>query len=515
VLAGIVAAAGIAYAVDNTATRKYTASSQLLVTSPEAPYYRISITHVSVPLRTGPGGAATPPEVVTSAPDTDTLVSAANLYPLLVESDPVARQRDAMFGPLAGKVNARAIFAVATETRFEPSDVPVIEVFGESSTPGKAMSLAQKTSEAFMAWMGQQQQQAGVKRSERIAVAEIKQPRPDEVVATGGVSTSLLLLIGFAVALGVSVLAVVLDRTSPHGELEASERGRPEDGSGRPGPPRAVEAEEHAEDVSEPAADQRVGVAETPEPARQAASRPSPVGSEPPKTDPSALPAALIGRTRARDDAPAVVLDESSGVGESSADPPVVAPPVVADDRKQGTHAVETTSDPMPSSPSQAAEASEAGAKADLRAMVTDATRAHEDGRSIAVDESAPAGGSASEPPVEAEPDRTQRAHAAASPRPRTRKATAPRKPKAQATTTRLPGAKVDNGGGNTYQEREAEVAEVEASEHGVRAVPAPLGVDSSGDDDRPKLIADAASEAVSQQAPEPSPTDGSRPTTD
>ena len=73
--------------------------------------------------------------LVNAAPDTNTLINAANLYPLLIESDQVAEVRREPVGPIPGFVTAQAVFAINTPGRFEPSRVPVIQILANADTP--------------------------------------------------------------------------------------------------------------------------------------------------------------------------------------------------------------------------------------------------------------------------------------------------------------------------------------------------------------------------------------------
>ena len=151
--------------------------------------------------------------LVTDTPDTATLIQAANLYPLLIESDQVELMRERMFGPLAGDVSARAIYAVATPGRFELSDVPVVEVSAESQTGGEAMALAEASSKAFIRWISQQQETAGVEESERIVVEQLQTPQ--QALASGETPITLIALVGLAVMGAFVALAVALDRIFP------------------------------------------------------------------------------------------------------------------------------------------------------------------------------------------------------------------------------------------------------------------------------------------------------------
>ena len=70
----------------------YTAGSRVAVTSGERPYFRVTVDKLVEAPASGEGDE--PGEIlVNAAPDTNTLINAANLYPLLIESDQVAEVR--------------------------------------------------------------------------------------------------------------------------------------------------------------------------------------------------------------------------------------------------------------------------------------------------------------------------------------------------------------------------------------------------------------------------------------
>jgi hypothetical protein len=209
-LAGL---AGIAVVVNERDQRTYVASTRLLVTSSEAPYFRIGgRDFIQAPEEEGEETSA-PPVLVTDTPDTATLIQAANLYPLLIESDQVELMRERMFGPLSGHVSARAIYAVATPGRFELSDVPVVEVTAESRTAGEAVALAEASSKAFIRWISQQQETAGVEDNERIVVEQLQTPQ--QALASGGAPVTLVALVALAVVGAFVALAIALDRIFP------------------------------------------------------------------------------------------------------------------------------------------------------------------------------------------------------------------------------------------------------------------------------------------------------------
>ena len=214
-LAGL---AGVAVVINERDQRTYVASTRLLVTSSEAPYYRIGTTDfVEAPQSEATEGDDAPtrsaPVLVTDTPDTATLIQAANLYPLLIESDQVELMRERMFGTLTGDVSARAIYAVATPGRFELSDVPVIELTAESHTGGEAIALAEAASKAFIRWVSQQQEAAGVEEAERIVVEQLRTPH--QAIVSGATPITLVALVGLAVVGAFIALAVALDRIFP------------------------------------------------------------------------------------------------------------------------------------------------------------------------------------------------------------------------------------------------------------------------------------------------------------
>lgn len=185
---------------------QYTATAEIFLTSSEGPYYRTGVT--TEQLRELPNGDDQR-VVDTNPPDTDTLVQAANLYPLLIESDAVAIEREQQFGRTAGTVEARAIFSVETASRYRETTVPVIEVTGTSGTPENAVKLANDTVQAFGGWITGQQNDAGVRESQRILIEPLAAA---QVTSTsGGPSYAIPILLAAAVFLAFCGLAVMLD----------------------------------------------------------------------------------------------------------------------------------------------------------------------------------------------------------------------------------------------------------------------------------------------------------------
>ena len=85
------------------APAKHTATARLMVNSPAAPYLRTQQPLLKAQAtRVGAVGKAQLQSITQQAPDTQTLVNAANLYPLLIESDRIAQLREAETGPIQG-----------------------------------------------------------------------------------------------------------------------------------------------------------------------------------------------------------------------------------------------------------------------------------------------------------------------------------------------------------------------------------------------------------------------------
>jgi hypothetical protein len=194
--------------VEKKAQITYTAAAQLLVTSEEAPYVR---TRVTQEVEGGDGTVQT----YTSSPDITTLISAANLYPVLISSDEVEQLRDEMAGPLPGAITTRAIYEVSSPSRFELSQVPVVEVYGHADSPAAAVEITQSTVEAFLAYIDEQQDAASLRGPERIVLEEIQ--RPAGAIASGGSSLSLPLMLFLVIAAAFLALAILLDRLFPAG----------------------------------------------------------------------------------------------------------------------------------------------------------------------------------------------------------------------------------------------------------------------------------------------------------
>jgi hypothetical protein len=210
----------------------YSAISQLLVNSTSDPYLRTSVTQVTSrpgkivksrpTAKAKAGGTSTTsapisipqaPDVSTATPNTRPLVDAANFFPLLIESDQVAKLRERLYGPLPGAVSAQALFSSSTASRFRPTTVPVIVITASSNTPRRAVRLAQATTVAFQRWLTGKQAAAHVPRDQRILLDQLQVPTG--AAASGGTKYGLPMFLAAAILGAFAALAVLLDRLLP------------------------------------------------------------------------------------------------------------------------------------------------------------------------------------------------------------------------------------------------------------------------------------------------------------
>jgi hypothetical protein len=203
----------------------YTATGRLLVNSPEVPFVRISVTsEAQAPTQGTPLSTETPTTpttgtvLISEVPETQTLVRAANYFPLIIEGDKVGELRREILsrknlGRVSGSVRAQAVYSLVTRNRVEPSPVPVIDLAGVSGSPDDAVKLVQATIEAFQTWIVSEQKRAKVKPIDRILIETLHTPRGAAPV--GGTSKVFPLLVFVAVAMAFGALAILLDRVFP------------------------------------------------------------------------------------------------------------------------------------------------------------------------------------------------------------------------------------------------------------------------------------------------------------
>jgi hypothetical protein len=213
----------------------YTAESRILVSSAQNPYIRgQQTTFVEQPgsadesttdeSTTGVGdtsgepsadGASVDTVPFVSAPDLNTLIRTANIYPFLIESDPVASYRRELYGDLPGSVTALGVTSVVTANRIELSEIPVLKLVAVADSNDDAIALADKTAKAFIGWLEREQNRARPRiiPEDRIVVEQLTVPTG--AAASEGPSTTLPVLVFLVVLAAFCVLAVLLDRLIP------------------------------------------------------------------------------------------------------------------------------------------------------------------------------------------------------------------------------------------------------------------------------------------------------------
>jgi capsular polysaccharide biosynthesis protein len=226
----------------------YGASAQLMVDSTERPFLRTGITQTTqgqpggTKVKTVPGTGATvttttpsqPTQSSQQEPNTQILVQAANLYPILVTSDPVTALRQKVYGDIQGTVTAKALYANAGVVRFTPSQFPIIEIDTVSKTDKNAQKLANTTALTLRHWVTKNQRQGQVPKSQRIVL------RPLKTATTSVKQTNsrlgLALLVGAGVLAVFYALAVVLDLLVPSRRRKQSQAPDEEKSQAVPSP---------------------------------------------------------------------------------------------------------------------------------------------------------------------------------------------------------------------------------------------------------------------------------------
>jgi hypothetical protein len=213
----------------------YTAGTQLEVTSASAPYYRSAVDiPVVAPAQEGEEEEEPASLVEQAEPSVQTLISAANYYPYVIEGDAVRALRERLFGEIEGEISATAIGATITPSRHEPGRLPFIQVIATSDSAQKAIDLAQYTALAFIRHVQVQQQRTGIRPEQRLVVKQLR--RPERTFATGGTSPTMPVLVFFAVVAAAVGVAFVLDRLRPERESAAAAADGPRDPARRDEP---------------------------------------------------------------------------------------------------------------------------------------------------------------------------------------------------------------------------------------------------------------------------------------
>jgi hypothetical protein len=207
----------------------YLATTELLVDSPTGPYLRTAVSRQPTTKVSGSRSSSQQPPLTVTTNDavaaTKPLVDAANLFPIFVESDEVARIRFERYGDIPGAVQAKALYAAQGANRYRPSVLPVMQIAAVSRKPRNAIRLAEATAKAFQIWLATRQRNAHVPPAQRIIVRQLHAPQT--AASLGGTHYGLPALVALALLGGFLGLAVVADHVFPRRPRVLAEAATP------------------------------------------------------------------------------------------------------------------------------------------------------------------------------------------------------------------------------------------------------------------------------------------------
>jgi len=249
VLAGLILGVIAGFLTLQAKTNKeYVATSQIFVNAPSGPFLRTTDVVVTrqnprprvVRTARGTGNGPTtsvqlvrsPPVVVSEAPNTETLVNAANLYPLLIESDEVAAIKPI---PDSCAIESTGVFA-STNTFgvFKASPVPVVSIRATCDEEADAIPATADRVTGFKTWVIMEQNRDKIPLKQRLLVQRLKVPTDTHTI--GGPSAGLPVFVGVCVFLLFCGIAILLDRPRPEKEKTAKPEKQDKKKTGPPQP---------------------------------------------------------------------------------------------------------------------------------------------------------------------------------------------------------------------------------------------------------------------------------------
>jgi capsular polysaccharide biosynthesis protein len=202
--------------------KTYTASTAILLSNEEGSMFRTEV----------PGSAV---EEGVTTPTRSDLAQAAVLYAYLISGKDILASVEGDIGALA---EGESLSALRRTTQPGSSDqasgrlnLPIVEIYGQSSDPARAIAIAATANRMFLAYVEQEQEAHGVDPADRVVLDTISDP--EAVLDSGGNPLAPALLVGLAVMMMFVVGVFVIDniRTrrrprSPRREARASRGGR-------------------------------------------------------------------------------------------------------------------------------------------------------------------------------------------------------------------------------------------------------------------------------------------------
>jgi hypothetical protein len=185
----------------------------LLVTQPEFPLGR-SVFEEQVP----PVGTDRPQTFTPKYAPSSRFVELANVYAELVTGDAV-RERMLEDGPVGGLVEAVPLVA----QNGSDAPLPMVGIRGLATTPERAVTVAERASKAFQAYLAAEQNRDGVPPGERVVLREVRQPTLATTVLLEGRSKTVPIVVFLTVMLAVVGLAFVFENLRPRVRPVAAE----------------------------------------------------------------------------------------------------------------------------------------------------------------------------------------------------------------------------------------------------------------------------------------------------
>lgn len=207
---------GVPPTLEDRTPPSYAATTRLLLNTAENPIVRTGVPEATEETSGEPSGETSPPGV-------EILVDAANLLPLVIESDEVGDLRRRRVGRPRGTVTAQALYARPEDRPgLRPTAVPIIEVKAVSPTSAEAVRLVRGTVYGFEQWLIREQEEADVAPAQRIVVQPLYAAA--QVTVESETSYGLALLVAGAVLAGSGLLITALHRAVPPRGREAALR---------------------------------------------------------------------------------------------------------------------------------------------------------------------------------------------------------------------------------------------------------------------------------------------------
>lgn len=171
-----------------------------------------------------PWGRAVPQNVpatrgssaVVPASDPQRLSSLAALYAKLAMGDEV---KQGLTG--SERDGTVAVAAMPAPPYSTPAILPLLRLRGEAPTPARARALTAAATDGFRVWLGLQQDQAGIARSDRVIVQTVNRATPAKLVV--GRSKTLPVLI-FLIVMAATLAIVLVLENLRRGRAAAEER---------------------------------------------------------------------------------------------------------------------------------------------------------------------------------------------------------------------------------------------------------------------------------------------------